>query len=386
MATIIGSGPIDGTDGDDIIVGSEDADSIRGFAGADNIQGRGGNDAIQGNGSADVIFGGDGNDQLDGGGGSDEIFGEDGDDQIVGDAGDDDIAGGSGDDLLVGRAGSDDFFFDPSNPDEGDDSIGDFEVGTDKIVLRAADILRADPDLPAADPNGDPNALEVSDFDASDNWDIVASADGDVTVVHPGGSIEFEGIPFGPSTDTFEDLAAANAVEIVGAEIGDDGDDTLSGDQNDDVLDGQGGNDTLEGNGGADILLGGDGEDTLVGGSGDDTLSGGADADDFAFNPNNPNEGTDVITDFTVGEDKIVLSITDILSADPDLPAAAGDPDALEIEDFDASDNWNVSASEDGDVTVVHPGGAFELDGIAFGDATDSFAELAALDTIELVP
>jgi Ca2+-binding RTX toxin-like protein len=135
-------------------------------------------------------------------------------------------------------------------------------------------------------------------------------------------------------------------------------------------------------------LLGGDGEDILIGGSGDDTLSGGADADDFLFNPDNPNEGSDVITDFAVGEDKIVLSITDILSADPDLPAADpdGDPDALEIGDFDASDNWNVEASEDGDVTVVHPGGAFELDGIAFGDATDSFAELAALDTIELVP
>jgi len=113
-------------------------------------------------------------------------------------------------------------------------------------------------------------------------------------------------------------------------------------------------------------------------------LSGGADADDFLFNPNNPNEGSDVITDFTVGEDKIAPSADDILAADPDLPAQAGDPNAFEAEDFDASDNWDI-VDADGDVEVVHPGDSFVLEDVPFGDGTDSFQELVDLGAIEIV-
>lgn len=64
-ATIFGhSGTIDGTSGDDVIVGS---------ASADTIDGRGGHDTICGGTGGDTLIGGPGSDYLDGGQGIDEL-------------------------------------------------------------------------------------------------------------------------------------------------------------------------------------------------------------------------------------------------------------------------------------------------------------------------
>ncbi|WP_394148647.1 Ig-like domain-containing protein [Shewanella atlantica] len=93
-----------------------------------------------------------------------------------------------------------------------------------------------------------------------------------------------------------------------------DGDDTLIGGQGKDILFGQGGDDTLDGGTGADHLIGGVGIDTLIGGLGDDTLTGDAlsgptSADTFVWSAGST--GTDHITDFKLGEDK--LDISDLL-------------------------------------------------------------------------
>ncbi|WP_246033225.1 Ig-like domain-containing protein [Shewanella canadensis] len=90
-----------------------------------------------------------------------------------------------------------------------------------------------------------------------------------------------------------------------------DGDDTLNGGQGKDILFGQGGDDTLDGGSGADHLIGGIGNDTLIGGLGDDTLTGDAPtgptgADTFVWSAGS--NGTDHITDFNLGEDKLDLS------------------------------------------------------------------------------
>jgi Ca2+-binding RTX toxin-like protein len=346
--------------GNDVIVGGNSRDFAFGSLGNDFIDGRGGNDTLIGGFGKDTLDGGAGDDYLNGGLGNDSLMGGAGRDTLVAAAGNDVLSGGGGDDRLFGAAGADRFLFDPSNVGEGKDSIADFKLGQDKIVLNSADILRADPDLVAA--SGDPTLLDATDFDADSSWDVVASKDGDVTVVHPNGTIELDGIKFSEGTDSFAELLPA--LELTGLVVGTDAGETLTGDKLDNVIAGKGGN------------------DNITGGSGDDILIGGAGADRFLFNPNNPNEGADEITDFNPAEDKIVLSVADILTADPDLVAASGDPTKLEPSDFDADADWDVVASADGDVQIVHPSGTIELNGIAFGPATDSFADL--LPALEL--
>ncbi|MDZ4062731.1 MAG: hypothetical protein U1C75_16310, partial [Brevundimonas sp.] len=62
--------------------------------------------------------------------------------------------------------------------------------------------------------------------------------------------------------------------------------------------------DTLEGRGGHDTLSGGGGADILIGGRGNDTLTGGAGADRIVFSTG---DGEDVVTDFEVGQDRLVV-------------------------------------------------------------------------------
>src|SRR5688500_6216971 len=86
-ATIValpGGGPLAGTSGDDVIVGSETVDQIDGNGGTDVICGGGGNDVINtGAGELGLAFGGPGNDTItvaaEGGYGG----GEDGEDELV---------------------------------------------------------------------------------------------------------------------------------------------------------------------------------------------------------------------------------------------------------------------------------------------------------------
>ena len=95
---------------------------------------------------------------------------------------------------------------------------------------------------------------------------------------------------------------------------GGSGQDTIYGASGNDRLHGYGGNDWLMGDEGSDILNGGLGNDHLFGGagndflegdSGNDTLSGGTGSDTFYYF--SLNEGHDVITDFNVKQDKILL-------------------------------------------------------------------------------
>jgi Ca2+-binding RTX toxin-like protein len=186
---------------------------------------------------------------------------------------------------------------------------------------------------------------------------VVASADGDVLIVHPNGKIELNGIKFGAATDSFAELLPA--LELSGVVGGTAGADSLSGGAGDQALFGLGGDDKLEG------------------GTGNDVLSGGAGSDLFVFNPNRPGEGADVIYDFALGTDKIQLSVADVLASTPGLLALTGDPAAFEFTDLDASALWNLSASADGDLLVTHPNGTIEINGLQFGVGVDTFGEIA---------
>jgi Ca2+-binding RTX toxin-like protein len=88
------------------------------------------------------------------------------------------------------------------------------------------------------------------------------------------------------------------------------GNDILIGDNANNILNGGLGADTLTGGVGNDSLNGGNGDDLLFGGEGGDRLTGGSGSDKFYFgNVSSFNAlGIDILTDFTRGSDKIVLS------------------------------------------------------------------------------
>ena len=71
------------------------------------------------------------------------------------------------------------------------------------------------------------------------------------------------------------------------------------------LLTGTAGHDALTGKLGADTINGGDGNDTIAGGLGNDLLTGGAGNDIFVFQPG---DGSDVITDFRAGEDRLKIT------------------------------------------------------------------------------
>jgi Ca2+-binding RTX toxin-like protein len=99
----------------------------------------------------------------------------------------------------------------------------------------------------------------------------------------------------------------------------------------------------LQGNSGDNRLIGNAGQDAFFGGAGNDVLTGGADADGFYFRPNADRE---VITDFTDGEDLLILFTGDEIKSLTDLIAhhahqqgddlvISGDGTEMIIRDFD---------------------------------------------------
>ncbi|MGL5084012.1 MAG: calcium-binding protein [Microcoleaceae cyanobacterium] len=128
-------------------------------------------------------------------------------------------------------------------------------------------------------------------------------------------------------TSSADNVGGNKGADTIG---GADGNDTVRGGQGSDVLNGGNGNDLLNGNQDNDTINGGDGDDIIRGGRGDDVLNGnededvligdlgrdlltgGGDEDIFVLisDPATANtlEQTDVMTDFVVGTDKIMLT------------------------------------------------------------------------------
>ncbi len=154
--------------------------------------------------------------------------------------------------------------------------------------------------------------------------------------------------------------------------------DQILGGNGDDELRGRSDSDRLQGGNGDDNLRGGSEDDVLIGGSDDDQLRGGEGADQFLFDPTNPNEGHDVIHDLDIAAgDRIVLNAADVLRSTLKLPDAAdgGDPVAIEAEDLDENSQWAIVESEDGFVEVLHPTGSITIAGLPF-DPGLTFADL----------
>jgi hypothetical protein len=102
---------------------SKDPRILNRLQGNDTITGGNNKDIIDGGAGADKIYGLNGNDSLNGGAGADHVFGGNGSDTINGGAGNDILSGGLGPDRFVFEYGF------------GNDTITDFDVKTDKVVV-----------------------------------------------------------------------------------------------------------------------------------------------------------------------------------------------------------------------------------------------------------
>ncbi|MGB7891737.1 MAG: Calx-beta domain-containing protein, partial [Microcoleus sp.] len=121
-----------GTNGDDILTGDSGNNVLMGMGGNDSLDGVLGNDTIFGGKGSDTILGSSGDDVLFGNRGADILNGDDGNDILYGGKGDDLLTGGLGIDSLIGGMGVDKFLL---STNSGTDTITDFEVGKDLLVL-----------------------------------------------------------------------------------------------------------------------------------------------------------------------------------------------------------------------------------------------------------
>ncbi|MCU0547436.1 MAG: hypothetical protein MUE44_35620 [Oscillatoriaceae cyanobacterium Prado104] len=127
-----GEDSISGGQGNDIVYGGQDNDLIHGDSGSDSLYGNLGNDSICGAEGEDLINGNEGQDYLCGSQGKDTLYGGSENDTLIGENGKDWLFGGAGSDLLAGGNGSDCFVLQLNS---STDTIADFQVGTDRLVL-----------------------------------------------------------------------------------------------------------------------------------------------------------------------------------------------------------------------------------------------------------
>ena len=142
-----------GGSGNDQIIGNDWANTLKGYGGDDLLEGGSaddlllggvGNDDLGGGTGVDVMFGDDGNDTLRGGAGADDMRGATGNDMLYGGssadqlkagAGNDTLDSGAGNDILTSGDGNDRFVFDDALAADNVDTVVDFQVGADTIVL-----------------------------------------------------------------------------------------------------------------------------------------------------------------------------------------------------------------------------------------------------------
>lgn len=311
-------------DGDDKILGGDDADIIFGGGGNDTIEGQGGNDIVIGDGgnfdrqAGNLMrLGPDQGNRYDinarGAGGKDQIFGNAGNDVLFGGTSDDFIDGGADNDEIDGGAGFDTLY---------GGSAADVIYGGSE-----ADII-----FGKRDPKGD---------------------------------------VFGQAGETGD--AAADGIDTID---GEDGNDYIRGNEADDIIRGGRGADIAFGDTGSDKVFGEAGGDILFGGADGDTIDG-SDGSDIVFGDDGlvvyfDYDAAIADFDFTgsriryIGGDQLIgdgdKTLRDAYAAEADSLATSMD---LIVTKTLATDGSDTIVGGDGRDTVFGGGGALDK---LFGD------------------
>lgn len=139
-----GACDITGTNGPDVLEGSDASEKICGFGGDDTIRGGGGDDVIGGGAGNDTLRGNAGSDTVRGGAGRDKVFGGGGVDSVAGGGGPDVVAGHKANDVLRGNRGNDRLNGgagrDNCSGGGGRDRLRKCETGTQSFAVRTRPI------------------------------------------------------------------------------------------------------------------------------------------------------------------------------------------------------------------------------------------------------
>ena len=279
--------------GNNVLEGGPGADVLNGGDGIDTASYAGSNSRVDVRLSGTVVNHGDATgdtlssiENLIGSAHNDVLAGNGLANTLTGNAGNDLLWGSSGDDLLIGGAGADRLV--GGNGDDTASYVGSAEG----VTVRLHGLSAA-----GGDAQGDtfPYMVDIAYTDV-------------------------DGVRQTDTLPDVENLTGSSHNDIL---AGDRRDNVIDGGAGDDILYGGpgGGDDLMYGGVGNDQLFGGQGDDTLSGGSGDDRLVGGMGADVYVFNPF---DGSDTVTDFASGTDKINLTAFDIESLD-DVTLSTGD-------------------------------------------------------------
>ncbi|MEM8590573.1 MAG: hypothetical protein AAGG65_21160 [Pseudomonadota bacterium] len=148
-------------------------EDIRGTSTADVIRGDAEDNRLIGMAGDDLLAGRDGNDRLEGRLGNDTLEGGAGEDELEGDFGEDSLIGGTGNDFMRGGDDADHFVF---NAGDGFDTVADFDVGEDLLVLNGVTVSGfREEDVGGG--SGPDTILELSTGDEIALWNVSGLTD-----------------------------------------------------------------------------------------------------------------------------------------------------------------------------------------------------------------
>lgn len=290
-------------DGNDTLEGGLGSDTLNGGGGTDTATYANATGAVTVNLTAGTASGADGADTLIS---IENVTGSQFADTITGDANANLLNGGNGNDTLNGRLGNDSLIG-GNGIDTATYANASGAVSVNLTLGNASGADGTDTITSVENVTGSQFADTIT---GDANANSLNGGDGDDTL---NGRLGNDTLNGGNGIDTASYANASGAVTVnlnTGNASGADGTDTLTLVEN---VTGSQFADTITGDANANLLNGGDGNDTLLGGKGDDLLYGGRANDTLTGNQGvdryviETNSGSDHVTDFAVGTDKVLF-------------------------------------------------------------------------------